>query len=73
MTERSPGCLQEQADGLAARPTWLFSSGPADDPPQPEVGQAVQIEPADGQGDGRGHRLFGGKIDKSRLGTEPAD
>jgi len=48
-------------------PTWLFSSGPLGDPPKPEeepVDVAAIVEtlsPVE-------HRVFAGKIDKSRLG-----
>ena len=38
------------------------------DPPKPEAGQAVQIEPQMATTKARGHRLFAGKIDKSKLG-----
>jgi len=52
---------------LSSRPVWLFSSGPVGDPLKPEedpvdVEQIVTIVGA------RGHRVFAGKIDKSRLG-----
>ena len=60
--------VEEHADELAARPTWLFSSGPVGDPPKPEAGQAVQIEPLMAKTKARDHRLFAGKIDKSKLG-----
>jgi menaquinone-dependent protoporphyrinogen oxidase len=51
---------------LASRPVWLFSSGPVGDPLKPEedpvdVKQIIAIVGA------RGHRVFAGKIDKSRL------
>jgi menaquinone-dependent protoporphyrinogen oxidase len=59
---------EKHAKELAARPTWLFSSGPVGDPPKPEAGQAVQIEPLMAQTKARGHRLFAGKIDKGKLG-----
>ncbi len=48
-------------------PTWLFSSGPLGDPPKPDedpVDVAAIVEtlpPVE-------HRIFSGKIDKSRLG-----
>jgi menaquinone-dependent protoporphyrinogen oxidase len=59
---------EKHAEELAARPTWLFSSGPVGDPPKPEAGQAVQIEPLMTMTKARGHRLFAGKIDKGKLG-----
>jgi menaquinone-dependent protoporphyrinogen oxidase len=46
---------------------WLFSSGPVGDPPKPEpetvdVTELVEVTSA------REHRVFSGKIDKSKLG-----
>lgn len=52
---------------LATRPVWLFSSGPVGDPLKPE-GDPVELADllrTTGAGD---HRIFGGKIDKQRLG-----
>jgi menaquinone-dependent protoporphyrinogen oxidase len=51
---------------LAARPVWLFSSGPIGDPPNP-------VKPVDVSGvvastGAIEHRLFAGKLDKSELG-----
>lgn len=60
--------VEKHADELAARPTWLFSSGPVGDPLKPEAGQAVQIEQLMAKTKARGHRLFAGKIDKGKLG-----
>lgn len=60
--------VEEHADELAARPMWLFSSGPVGDPPKPEPDQAVQIEPLMATTKAHDHRLFAGKIDKSKLG-----
>jgi menaquinone-dependent protoporphyrinogen oxidase len=60
--------VEIHADQLRVRPTWLFSSGPIEDPPQPqerETGNADEILVATGA---REHRVFAGKVDKSQLG-----
>lgn len=49
------------------RPVWLFSSGPVGDPPRPDeqpvdVGSVVRVTRA------REHRMFGGVLDRNRLG-----
>jgi menaquinone-dependent protoporphyrinogen oxidase len=59
--------VTDNAAVLSSRPVWLFSSGPVGDPPKPatdpdEVGELMALIGA------RGHRLFAGKIDKSKLG-----
>lgn len=60
--------VDAHGDDLAARRTWLFSSGPIGDPPRPSAEDAVQIaDIADGVG-ARDHRLFSGKLDRSVLG-----
>jgi menaquinone-dependent protoporphyrinogen oxidase len=59
--------LVERAAGdLAARPVWLFSSGPIGEPPKPEedpVDVAAIVE-ATGA---REHRVFAGKIVRKQL------
>jgi menaquinone-dependent protoporphyrinogen oxidase len=60
--------IQAHQDELRQHPTWLFSSGPI-------VGEPVTVEPSDAaRGDAiaeslhaREHRLFGGKLDMSKL------
>jgi menaquinone-dependent protoporphyrinogen oxidase len=59
--------VEAEAAILAARPVWLFSSGPVGDPPKPaeepvDVAEFVRATGA------RDHQVFAGKIDKGRLG-----
>jgi menaquinone-dependent protoporphyrinogen oxidase len=53
------------AGELAARPTWLFSSGPTGNPPrpldEPELADIVERVHA------RGHRTFAGKLARADL------
>ena len=51
---------------LAARPVWLFSSGPIGDPPLPaeESPDAAAIA---GEISARDHRVFRGSLDRERL------
>jgi menaquinone-dependent protoporphyrinogen oxidase len=51
----------------ASHPTWLFSSGPIGEPPKPEAGTAVKLDVIAATG-AREHRLFAGRLDRSRLG-----
>jgi menaquinone-dependent protoporphyrinogen oxidase len=53
---------------LAARPVWLFSSGPLGDPPKPAPDKAVEIEEILSKTGAREHHLFTGRLDKSKLG-----
>lgn len=58
--------VERWAESLAARPVWLFSSGPIGDPPKPDedpVDAAAIIE-ATGA---REHRIFAGRLDRARL------
>lgn len=59
--------VDEHGDELAARLTWLFSSGPAGDPPRPSTDSAVNIDPIAATIQPRDHRLFPGKLDKTQL------
>lgn len=58
---------EERGGELASRPTWLFSSGPIGDPPRPEPEESVQVEEIVAATGAREHRVFAGKLDKSRL------
>jgi menaquinone-dependent protoporphyrinogen oxidase len=58
-------------DALAARPVWLFSSGPVGDPSSSLV-QKMGEDPLDVAGilaatKARGHRVFAGKLDRKNL------
>jgi menaquinone-dependent protoporphyrinogen oxidase len=59
--------VTRNSEELAKRPTWLFSSGPIGEPPQPVqdpqgIAQLVERIHA------RGHRTFPGRLDPDRLG-----
>jgi menaquinone-dependent protoporphyrinogen oxidase len=63
--------VDDHAGELAAKPTWLFSSGPIiGDPPPPDDPAAVQpalVERLVETTRARDHKVFGGKLDKSNL------
>jgi menaquinone-dependent protoporphyrinogen oxidase len=69
------GHWQEEAKTLASRiaeleslpPVWIFSSGPVGDPPKPEE-EPVDVASIVEMIAPREHRIFAGKIDKSKLG-----
>jgi menaquinone-dependent protoporphyrinogen oxidase len=54
------------AGELRERPVWLFSSGPLGDPLKPE-GEPVDAEPMVAATRARDHRVFAGRLDRSRL------
>lgn len=56
-----------EAVALRHREVWLFSSGPIGDPPK-HVIQAADISEVIELTRPREHRLFAGKLDRSRLG-----
>lgn len=59
--------LAERVTGLSPMiPTWLFSSGPIGDPPKPEEDPVDVADILQAAG-AREHRVFSGKIDKSKL------
>ncbi len=63
--------VERYRDALAARPVWLFSSGPVGDPARKLV-QSMGQDPVDLPGiraatQARDHQMFAGKLDRSRL------
>jgi menaquinone-dependent protoporphyrinogen oxidase len=59
--------VDEHASELASKETWLFSSGPIGDPPKPEGDAAVKLGDLVTKTGAREHRVFAGKLDKSRM------
>jgi len=59
--------VERFAEELAGRPVWLFSSGPIGDPPKPDE-VPVDVAEITALTGARGHAVFAGKIDRSRLG-----
>ena len=59
--------LGRHREALSRIPVWLFSSGPVGDPPKP-VEDPLDVAPMMALVGARGHRVFAGQIDKSRLG-----
>jgi menaquinone-dependent protoporphyrinogen oxidase len=59
--------LGRHQEALSRIPVWLFSSGPVGDPPKP-VEDPLDVAPMMVLVGARGHRVFAGRIDKSRLG-----
>jgi menaquinone-dependent protoporphyrinogen oxidase len=53
-------------DRWADRAVWLFSSGPIGDPPKPEE-DPVDVERVMSLTGARAHRIFTGRLDKSKL------
>ena len=56
------------SDALKERQVWLFSSGPAGDPPKPTQIKAVDVAAIVAATNARAHQVFAGKIDKAALG-----
>ena len=59
--------VDENADVLVSKQTWLFSSGPIGDPPKPEGDAAVKLGDLVTKTGAHEHRVFAGKLDKSRM------
>jgi menaquinone-dependent protoporphyrinogen oxidase len=62
--------VDERADELAARRTWLFSSGPIGDPPMPQDADPEGIAAISDATNARAHEVFAGKLDHEAL-TRP--
>ena len=58
--------VESHASMIAGKPVWLFSSGPIGDPPKPEEAP-VDIAGIMNATGAREHRVFSGKLDKSKL------
>ena len=59
--------VDENAAGIVSKQTWLFSSGPIGDPPKPEGDAAVKVGDLVAKTGAHEHRVFAGKLDKTRL------
>jgi menaquinone-dependent protoporphyrinogen oxidase len=60
--------VDEHAEVLALRPTWLFSSGPIGSPPHPAAGDSFDVAELVETTCAREHHLFAGRLEKSELG-----
>jgi len=61
--------VERYGSDLAERKTWLFSSGPVvGDPPKPDPADEAAGQRALETVHAREHKLFAGKLDKSKLG-----
>jgi menaquinone-dependent protoporphyrinogen oxidase len=58
--------VERSGDALAARPVWLFSSGPIGDPPKPEE-DPVDVAEILAATRAREHRVFAGKLVRKQL------
>lgn len=59
--------VDANAEALAAKPVWMFSSGPTgDEPPADE--EAVHVDELVERIGAREHRVFGGSLDEDDLG-----
>jgi menaquinone-dependent protoporphyrinogen oxidase len=59
---------ERHAGALAARPIWLFSSGPVGEPPKPAEEESVDVSRILEATGARGHWVFPGRLDKGSLG-----
>lgn len=58
--------VDRSGDALAARPVWLFSSGPVGDPPKPEE-DPVDVAEILAATKAREHRVFAGRLVRKQL------
>lgn len=59
--------VERATEDLAARPLWLFSSGPIGDPPKPEE-DPVDVAEIMEATEARDHRVFAGRLERAKLG-----
>jgi menaquinone-dependent protoporphyrinogen oxidase len=59
--------VDENAAGIVSKQTWLFSSGPVGNPPKPDDEGAVKLGDLLTKTGAHEHRVFAGKLDKSRM------
>lgn len=59
--------VERHEDGLRDRPVWLFSSGLSGDPAKTASKPNAQLSGLLDRTGARSHRLFGGRLDRSRL------
>jgi len=58
--------VDRNREALAARPVWLFSSGPIGDPPKPDA-DPIDVAAISDETHAREHRVLAGRLDKKRL------
>lgn len=58
---------EREAEALASRPVWLFSSGPVGDPAKPAA-DPVDVDAVRAHTKAIDHRVFAGKLDRQILG-----
>ena len=64
---RATRFVDEHAELISTRPTWLFSSGPIGNPPHAAAADSFDAADLVDLTQARDHRQFGGKLDKTEL------